>query len=174
MKQFIRNIMSHIKREQVKEKMKSSVAWRDNDFYFNSPTLYTGNDFTLNVATIKERLISTLYPNDRDINIIASYDEDEQRYQPISQPKLRNTWFKKLNGLYLEKDGYRRDLWTRNKGFVDYPQKMPYIEASYHNKGFISQLMPVQEEVPEQNISKEVFERSWDAIISRIAIVETP
>ena len=32
----------------------------------------------------------------------------------------------------------------------------------------------VVEQDPEQNISKEVFKRSWDAIISRIAIVETP
>ena len=32
----------------------------------------------------------------------------------------------------------------------------------------------VVEQDPEQNISKEVFEHSWDAIISRIAIVETP
>lgn len=32
----------------------------------------------------------------------------------------------------------------------------------------------IVEQDPEQNISKEVFKRSWDAIISRIAIVETP
>lgn len=150
MKQFIRNILSHLKREQVKEKIKTSVNWHDEDFYINKPALYTGTDFTLNVATIKERLISTIHPNDRDIKIIASYDEDEQRYQPISQPKLRNTWFRKLNTLYLEKDNYRRELWTRDKGITDNSLKMPYIEISHHNKGFQSQLIPVQEEVPQE------------------------
>mgnify|MGYP000132352162 FL=1 len=150
MKQFIRNILSHVKREQVKEKIKTSLSWRDEDLYINKPALYTGTDFTLNVATMKEQLISTIYPNDRDIKIIASYDEDEQRYQPISQPKLRNTWFRKLNALYLEKDNYRRDLWTRDKGITDNPRKMPYIEVSFYNKGFKSQLIPVQEEVPKE------------------------
>lgn len=150
MKQFIRNILSHVKREQVKEKIKTSLSWRDEDLYINKPALYTGTDFTLNVATMKEQLISTIYPNDRDIKIIASYDEDEQRYQPISQPKLRNTWFRKLNALYLEKDNYRRDLWTRDKGITDNPLKMPYIEPSHHHKGFNSQLIPVQEEVSQE------------------------
>lgn len=32
----------------------------------------------------------------------------------------------------------------------------------------------VVEQDTKQNISKEVFKRSWDAVISRIAIVETP
>lgn len=150
MKQFIRNILSHVKREQVKEKIKTSLSWRDEDLYINKPALYTGTDFTLNVATMKEQLISTIYPNDRNIKIIASYDEDEQRYQTISQPKLRNTWFRKLNTLYLEKDNYRRELWTRDKGITDNPLKMPYIEPSHHHKGFNSQLIPVQEEVSQE------------------------
>lgn len=150
MKQFILNLLSNIKRDQVKEKIKTSVNWHDRDFYLNKPAIYTGNDFTLNIATIKERLISTIYPNDRNIKIIASYDEDEQRYQTISQPKLRNTWFRKLNTLYLEKDNYRRELWTRDKGITDNPLKMPYIEPSHHHKGFNSQLIPVQEEVSQE------------------------
>lgn len=150
MKQFILNLLSKIKRDQVQEKIKTSVSWHDENFYINKPTLYTGTDFTLNVATIKERLISTIYPNDRDIKIIASYDEDEQRYQPISQPKLRNTWFRKLNALYLEKDNYRRDLWTRDKGITDNPLKIPYIEVSFYDKGFKSQLILVQEDVPKE------------------------
>ena len=150
MKQFILNLLSKIKRDQVREKIKTSVSWHDEDFYINKPALYTGTDFTLNVATINERLISTIYPNDRDIKIIASYDEDKQRYQPISQPKLRNTWFRKLNTLYLEKDNYRRELWTRDKGIIDNAQKMPYIEISFHDKGFNSQLIPVQEDIPKE------------------------
>lgn len=77
MKQFIRNILSHVKREQVKEKIKTSVSWDDNEFITHSPILYTGNDFTLNVATVTERLVSTIYPNDKNIEIKASYDGDE-------------------------------------------------------------------------------------------------
>lgn len=61
MKQFIRNILSHVKREQVKEKIKTSLSWRDEDLYINKPALYTGTDFTLNVATMKEQLISQLF-----------------------------------------------------------------------------------------------------------------
>lgn len=48
MKQFIRNILSHVKREQVKEKIKTSVSWDGDEFITHSPILYTGNDFTLN------------------------------------------------------------------------------------------------------------------------------
>lgn len=154
MKQFIRNILSHVKREQVKEKLAKDVT-RDvgcdeNGFYPLSSVFWVGTDYTLNVQTIKERLISTIYPNDRDIKILASFDDDEQPYQPISQQQLRDTWFRKLNGLYLEKDGHMCDLWTRNKGIVDHPQKMPWLSSSDYNRGFPTQLEPELEDVPKE------------------------
>lgn len=154
MKQFISNILSHVKREQVKEKLAKDVT-RDvgcdeHGFYPLSSVFWVGTDYTLNVQTIKERLISTIYPNDRDIKILASYDDNEQPYQPISQQQLRDTWFRKLNGLYLEKDGHMRDLWTRNKGIVGHPQKMPWLSSSDYNQGFTTQLEPELEEVPKE------------------------
>lgn len=174
MKQFISNILSHVKREQVKEKLAKDVT-RDvgcdeNGFYPLSSVFWVRTDYTLNVQTIKERLISTIYPNDRDIKILASYDDDEQPYQPISQQQLRDTWFRKLNGLYLEKDGHIRDLWTRNKGIVDHPQKMPWLSSSDYNQGFPTQLEPELEKVPKEH---EHLIPYFDIIeITRIEIVE--
>ena len=150
MKQFLLNLLSNIKRKQIKEKITQSLAYEDNYLSYKTPVLYTGSDFTLNIATIKEKHISTIYPNNKDIEIIASYDEDEQHYQPISQPKLRNNWFKKLNTLYLEKDGYRHDLWKRNIGIIDHSQKMPWLSSSDYNRGFPTQLEPIQEDVPKE------------------------
>ena len=154
MKQFIHNILSHVKREQVKEKFAKDVTrdvgYDENGFYPSSSVFWVGTDYTLNVQTIEERLISTIYPNDRDIKILASFDDDEQPYQPISQQQLRDTWFHKLNGLYLEKDGHMRDLWVRNKGIVDYPQKMPWLSSSDYNQGFPTQLEPELENVPKE------------------------
>lgn len=154
MKQFIHNIWSHIKRERVKEKFAKDVTrdvgYDENGFYPSSSVFWVGTDYTLNVQTIKERLISTIYPNDIDIKILASFDDDEQPYQPISQQQLRDTWFHKLNGLYLEKDGHMRDLWIRNKGIVDYPQKMPWLSSSDYNQGFPTQLEPELENVPKE------------------------
>ena len=99
MKQFILNLLSNMKRDQVKEKIKTSVSWHDRDFYLNKPAIYTGSDFTLNVATLKERLISTIYPNDRDIKIIASYDEDEERYnEKQSQLELETAFDNLIEG----------------------------------------------------------------------------
>lgn len=103
MKQFIHNILSHVKREQVQDKIKTSVSWDGDEFITHSPILYTGNDFTLNVATVTERLVSTIYPNDKNIEIKASYDGDERKYQPISNTRYKDTWLRKLNGLYLQK-----------------------------------------------------------------------
>ena len=150
MKQFIYNILSYVKRKQVKKKITQSLAYEDGYLFYKTPVLHTGSDFTLNIATIKEKHISTIYPNNKDIQVIASYDEDEQHYQPISQPKLRNNWFKKLNALYLEKDGYRHDLWKRNIGIINHSQKIPWLSSSHHNSGFLTQLEPIQEDVPTE------------------------
>lgn len=174
MKQFIHNILSHVKREQVKEKFAKDVTrdvgYDENGFYPSSSVFWVGTDYTLNVQTIKERLISTIYPNDRDIKILASFDDDEQPYQPISQQHLRDTWFHKLNGLYLEKDGHMRDLWVRNKGIVDHPQKMPWLSSSDYNQGFPTQLEPELEEVPKEY---EHLLPYFDVIeITRIDIIE--
>ena len=174
MKQFIRNILSHVKREQVKEKLSKNITkdigYDENGFYPLPSVFWVGTDYTLNVQSIKERLISTIYPNDRDIKILASFDDNEQPYQSISQQQLRDTWFRKLNGLYLEKDGYMRDLWTRNKGIVDHPQKMPWLSSSDYNQGFPTQLEPELEEVPKEY---EHLIPYFDIIeITRIEIIE--
>jgi hypothetical protein len=150
MKQFIRNILSHVKREQVKKKIKTSVSWDGDEYYPKIPILYTGGDFTLNVATTNERLVSTIYPNDKNIEIKASYDGDERRYQPISDTRYKDTWLRKLNGLYLQKGNHQRELWTRTKGIPDHPQKMLLLTQSDYDKGFTSQIIPIQEEVPKE------------------------
>lgn len=150
MKQFIRNILSHVKLEQVKEKIKTSVNWEGDEYYPRTPILYTGGDFTLNVATTNERLVSTIYPNDKNIEIKASYDGDERRYQSISDTRYRDTWLRKLNGLYLQKGDHQRELWTRSKGILNHPQKMPLLTQSDYSKGFTSQLIPIQEDVPKE------------------------
>lgn len=174
MKQFILNLLSKIKRDQVQEKLAKNttkdIGYDENGFYPLTPVFWVGTDYTLNVQSIKERLISTIYPNDRDIKILASYDDNEQPYQPISQQQLRDTWFHKLNGLYLEKDGHTRDLWVRNKGIVDYPQKMPWLSSSDYNQGFPTQLEPELEEVPKEYKHLIPY---FDVIeITRIQIVE--
>lgn len=151
MKQFIRNILSHVKLEQVKEKIKTNVNWEGDEYYPRTPILYTGGDFTLNVATTNERLVSTIYPNDKNIEIKASYDGDERRYQPISDTRYRDTWLRKLNGLYLQKGDHQRELWTRSKGILNHPQKMPLLTQSDYDKGFTSQLIPIQEDVPKEH-----------------------
>ena len=56
MKQFIQNILSHVKREQVKDKIKTSVSWDGDEFITRTPILYTGNDFTLNVVLLQKDL----------------------------------------------------------------------------------------------------------------------
>ena len=170
MKQFIRNILSHVKREQIQDKIKTSVSWDGDEYITHSPILYTGNDFTLNVATVTERLVSTIYPNDKNIEIKASYDGDERRYQPISDTRYRDTWLRKLNGLYLQKGDHQRELWTRNKGIHNHPQKMPSLANSDYNKGFTSQLIPIQEDVPKEH---EHLIPYFNIIqITRIEIVE--
>lgn len=150
MKQFILNLLSKIKRDQVREKIKTSISWDGDEFITHSPILYTGNDFTLNVTTVTERLVSTIYPNDKNIEIKASYDGDEQRYQPISNTRYKDTWLRKLNGLYLQKGDHRRELWTRTKGIRNHHQKMPWLDKSDYSRGFTSQLIPIQEDVPEE------------------------
>lgn len=49
-----------------------------------------------------------------------------------------------------KKDGHQRELWTQSKGMVDHPQKMPWLSSSDHNKGFLTQLEPIQEDVPTE------------------------
>lgn len=153
MKQFILNILTHVKREQVKEKITKTLNYDSESKAFThqtASTLWTGSDFTLNVATVTEKLISTIYPNDKNIEIKASYDSDEQHYRSISDTRYQDTWFRKLNALYLQKDGHQYELWSRTKGLVGYPQKMPYLTSSDYNKGFLMQLLPELEEVPKE------------------------
>lgn len=173
MKRFILKLLSKIKRDQVKEKITKTLNYDSESQAFyqqTAPTLWTGGDFTLNVATIREKHISTIYPNDRDIQIIASFEDDEQRYRPISDTRYRDTWFRKLNALYLQKDGHQRELWTQSKGMVDHPQKMPWLSSSDHNKGFLTQLEPIQEDVPTKY---EYLIPYFNIIeITRIEIVE--
>ena len=60
MKQFIHNILSHVKREQVREKLAKDVTkdvgYDENGFYPLASVFWVGTDYTLNVQSIKKNL----------------------------------------------------------------------------------------------------------------------
>ena len=161
--------------------------------------IYTSDLYQYEYETDKQKVLKQIYPNDSNVEFLLGFYKPQKDGYRIDKSeidkyvpdhcvyKLNNEYelvtntdvnkvYSQLGAVVVQlKDDFiqeevlnrwmRRHHETLEKTSPTIPDR---LDDNLHD-GLL-----VVEQDPEQNISKEVFERSWDAVISRIAIVETP
>lgn len=159
--------------------------------------IYTSDLYQYKYETDKQKVLKQIYPNDSNVEILLGFyrpqkdgyriDRSEiDKYVPDHCAyKLDNTFITstdlnkinsqlgavvaKLKDDFIQEEVLNRFMRRHHEALEKTSPTIPDKFGDNLHWGLL-----VVEQDPEQNISKEVFKRSWDAIISRIAIVETP
>lgn len=159
--------------------------------------IYTSDLYQYEYETDKQKVLKQIYPNNSNVEILLGFykpqrdgyriDKSEiDKYVPDHCAyKLDNTFITstdlnkinsqlgavvaKLKDDFIEEEVLNRFMKRHHEALEKTSPTIPDKFGDNLHWGLL-----IVEQDPEQNISKEVFKRSWDAIISRIAIVETP
>ena len=159
--------------------------------------IYTSDLYQYEYETDKQKVLKQIYPNNSNVEILLGFykpqrdgyriDKSEiDKYVPDHCAyKLDNTFITstdlnkinsqlgavvaKLKDDFIEEEVLNRFMRRHHEALEKTSPTIPDKFGDNLHWGLL-----IVEQDPEQNISKEVFKRSWDAIISRIAIVETP
>lgn len=159
--------------------------------------IYTSDLYQYKYETDKQKVLKQIYPNNSNVEILLGFykpqrdgyriDKSEiDKYVPDHCAyKLDNTFITstdlnkinsqlgavvaKLKDDFIEEEVLNRFMRRHHEALEKTSPTIPDKFDDNLHWGLL-----IVEQDPEQNISKEVFKRSWDAIISRIAIVETP
>lgn len=157
--------------------------------------IYTSDLYQYKYETDKQKVVKQIYPNNNDVQFILGFYKGQQdgyrmeqyhidKYVPDHYVYKLNNDLKltpdvnkvksQLFGISAQFKHQKEEVLNRTmRRHLNILEKTsPTIPDKFGDNLHWGLL--VVEQDPEQNISKEVFEHSWDAIISRIAIVETP
>ena len=157
--------------------------------------IYTSDLYQYEYETDKQKVLKQIYPNNNDVKFILGFHKAQQDGWRMEQYHIDkyvpdHYVYKLNNDLKLRPDlnKVKSDLFGISAQFEHQKEEILNRSVRRHHMALekTSPTIPdkfgdnlhwgllVVEQDPEQNISKEVFEHSWDAIISKIAIVETP
>lgn len=157
--------------------------------------IYTSDLYQYKYETDKQKVLKQIYPNNNDVQFILGFRKAQQDGWRMEQYHIDkyvpdHYVYKLNNDLKLSPDlnKVKSDLFGISAQFEHQKEEILNRSIRRHHMALekTSPTIPdkfgdnlhwgllVVEQDPEQNISKEVFEHSWDAIISKIAIVETP
>ena len=159
--------------------------------------IYTSDLYQYKYETDKQKVLKQIYPNKANVEILLGFYKPQKDGYRIDRSeidkyvpdhcayKLDNTFItstdlNKINSqlgavvVKLKDDFIKEEVLNRfvRRHHEALEKTSPTIPDKFGDNLHWGLLIVEQD--PEQNISKEVFKRSWDAIISRIAIVETP
>lgn len=159
--------------------------------------IYTSDLYQYKYETDKQKVLKQIYPNNSNVEILLGFYKSQRDGYRIDKSeidkyvpdhcayKLDNTFITstdlnkinsqlgavvaKLKDDFIEEEVLNRFMRRHHEALEKTSPTIPDKFGDNLHWGLL-----IVEQDPEQNISKEVFKRSWDAIISRIAIVETP
>ena len=159
--------------------------------------IYTSDLYQYEYETDKQKVLKQIYPNKSNVEILLGFYKPQKDGYRIDRSeidkyvpdhcayKLDNTFITStdINKVYsqlgavvvkLKDDFIQEEVLNRfvRRHHEALEKTSPTIPDKFGDN--LHDGLLVVEQDPEQNISKEVFKRSWDAVISRIAIVETP
>ena len=159
--------------------------------------IYTSDLYQYKYETDKQKVVKQIYPNNSNVEILLGFykpqrdgyriDKSEiDKYVPdhcaykLDNTFITSTDLNKINSqlgavvVKLKDDFIKEEVLNRfvRRHHEALEKTSPTIPDKFGDN--LHWRLLIVEQDPEQNISKEVFKRSWDAIISRIAIVETP
>lgn len=183
-----------------KEKPKSSYEKRlerEQEEEDRLNEIYTSDLYQYKYETDKQKVLKQIYPNQSNVEILLGFYKPQRDGYRIDRSeidkyvpdhcvyKLNNTLITStdVNKVYSQLGAVVAKL---KDDFIQEEVLNRWMRRHYEALEKTSPTIPdrlgdnlhdgllVVEQDPEQNISKEVFKRSWEAIISRIAIVETP
>lgn len=159
--------------------------------------IYTSDLYQYEYETDKQKVLKQIYPNESNVEILLGFykpqrdgyriDKSEiDKYVPDHCAyKLDNTFITstdvnkvysqlgavvvKLKDDFIQEEVLNRFVRRHHEALEKTSPTIPDKFGDNLHDGLL-----VVEQDTEQNISKEVFEHSYDAFISKIAIVETP
>ena len=157
--------------------------------------IYTSDLYQYEYETDKQKVLKQIYPNNNDVQFILGFHKAQQDGYRMEQYHIDkyvpdHYVYKLNNDLKLRPDlnKVKSELFGISAQFKHQKEEILNRSIRRHHTALekTSPTIPdkfgdnlhwgllVVEQDPEQNISKEAFEHCWDAIISKIAIVETP
>lgn len=159
--------------------------------------IYTSDLYQYEYETDKQKVLKQIYPNKSNVEILLGFYKPQKDGYRIDRSeidkyvpdhcayKLDNTFITstdtnkvysqlgavvvKLKDDFIQEEVLNRFVRRHHEALEKTSPTIPDKFGDNLHDGLL-----VVEQDTEQNISKEVFKRSWDAVISRIAIVETP
>ena len=159
--------------------------------------IYTSDLYQYKYETDKQKVLKQIYPNESNVEILLGFYQPQKDGYRIDKSeidkyvpdhcayKLDNTFITstdlnkvnsqlgavvaKLKDDFIQEEVLNRFMRRHHEALEKTSPTIPDKFGDNLHWGLL-----VVEQDPEQIISKEVFKRSWDAVISRIAIVETP
>ena len=161
--------------------------------------IYTSDLYQYKYETDKQKVLKQIYPNKANVEILLGFYKPQKdgyridrseidkyvpdhcayklnnEYELVTSTDVNKVYSQlgavvaKLKDDFIEEEVLNRFMRRHHEALEKTSPTIPDKFGDNLHWGLL-----IVEQDPEQNISKEVFKRSWDAIISRIAIVETP
>ena len=161
--------------------------------------IYTSDLYQYKYKTDKQKVLKQIYPNDSNVELLLGFYKPQKDGYRIDKSEIDkyvpDHCVYKLNNEYELVTSTDVNKVYSQLGAVVVKLKDDFIQEEVLNRFVrrhheaLEKTSPtildkfgdnlhdgllVVEQDTEQNISKEVFKHSWNAVISRIAIVETP
>ena len=142
LKQLYMDILINNTRSQVESSIKR------NHLYTNHNVVSLPN---LNMKHTNEKLISTIYENDKDVSVLFSFTSKDKERLDIKNTKFTvNQLFLDLTDIYLQKEGLTYKLWDIESGIGGYPKTSPFLDHTNYNTGPFLQVKLIGNPIPEQ------------------------
>lgn len=168
MLQKLKQLYMDILIDNTRSRIENSI--KRNHLYTNHNVVSLPN---LNMKHINEKLISTIYENNKDVSILFSFtstSKDKERLDIKNTKFTVNQLFLDLTDIYLQKEGLTYKLWDIESGIGGYPKTSPFLDHTNYNTGPFLQVKLIGNPIPEQYehlVSNLKFVK-----ISRIDIVD--
>lgn len=166
MLQKLKQLYMDILIDNTRSRVESSI--KQNHLYSSHNIVSLPN---LNMKHTNEKLISTIYENNKDVSVLFSFTSENKEPFDIKNTKFTITQLSlDLTDIYLQKDGLTFKLWNINDGIGGYPKTSPFLDHTNYNTGPLFQVKLIDNPIPEQYehlVSNLKFVK-----ISRINIVD--
>ena len=142
LKQLYIDILIDNTRTQVERSIKQ------NHLYTNYNIVSLPN---LNMKHTNEKLVSTIYENDKDVSVLFSFISENKESLDIKNTKFTvNQLSLDLTDIYLQKEGLTFKLWNIEDGIGGYPKTSPFLDHTNYNTGPFLQVKLIGNPIPEQ------------------------
>lgn len=146
MLQKLKQLYMDILIDNTRSRVESSI--KQNHLYSNHNIVSLPH---LNMKHTNEKLISTIYENDKNVSVLFSFTSENKELLDIKNTKFTITQLSlDLTDIYLQKDGLTFKLWNIEDGIGGYPKTSPFLDSTNYNTEPLFQVKLIDNPIPKQ------------------------